>query len=307
VAQARVIVFGYGELVLAALDTLTRLGVTPVAVVIPGNRVGQDVDIASAYARARGLTLLVQPPRTRAASFLAAVQALEPDLLFVWSYTMLLPPDLIALAPRGAVNLHGGLLPEYRGGHVMNWAIANGETETGATLAYLDQGIDTGPVIAERRFAIEWRDDAATVRVKLKAAGEELLTAWWPAIEAGTAPRVAQDQSRARYHRMRTAEDGRIDWSQQNVAIYNLVRALVAPWPGAFSLLGSTRLVFRRVEPIAASSSAPPGTVVRVDDADLRIAAAGGDVQVLSVEVNGHCVSCGELRRLGLAEGMRLS
>src|SRR3954464_633041 len=117
--RARAIVFGYGPLALASLNTLERLGVTPEAVVVPGNRSGPDVDLVAAHVRARGWTLLVQPPRNAIGPFLDAVRRLKPDLLFVWSYSMLLPPELIALAPRGAVNMHGGLLPEYRGGHVM--------------------------------------------------------------------------------------------------------------------------------------------------------------------------------------------
>ncbi len=305
-SHARVIVFGYGELALAALDTLARLGVTPVAVVVPGNRPGHDVDIVSVYARAKGLVLLAQPPRARIAPFLAEVRALNPDLLFVWSYSMLLPPELVALAPRGAVNLHGGLLPEYRGGHVMNWAIANGETETGVTLAYIDEGIDTGPVIAERRFPIEWGDDAASVRQKLKTAGESLLAEWWPAIEAGSAPRMPQDETRAGYHRMRTADDGRIDWAQSNIAIYNLARALVAPWPGAFTTIGSTKLVLRKVEPVAASAPRAPGSVVRCDDAEVRIAAGDGDVLVSAIEIEGRRATLADLRRAGCAEGARL-
>ena len=304
--HGRVIVFGYGELALASLDTLGRLGVTPVAVVVPGNRTSPDVTMVTDHVRSSSLTLLVQPPRARLAPFLAEVRALSPDLLLVWSYSMLLPPDLIALAPRGAINVHGGLLPEYRGGHVMNWAIANGESETGVTLAHIDAGIDTGAVIAEQRFPIEWRDDAASVRQKLKVTGERLLETWWPAIEAGTAPAVAQDESRARYHRMRTAADGRIDWSRSNVEIYNLVRALVAPWPGAFTSIGSARLVLRQVEPVASISPAAPGTVVRCDD-EIRISSGGGDVLVRATEVNGRLATIADLRHLGLVEGVRLA
>ena len=180
--------FGYGGLALAALDTLARLGVTPVAVVVPGNRQGADVERVIALARDAHLSLLMQPARAAAASFLAAIRDLRPDVLLVSSYSMLLPPELIALAPHGAVNVHGGILPEYRGGHVMNWAIINGERESAATLHYIDAGIDTGPVIAEQRFPIEWRDDITSVQARLRTAGKELLERWWPEIARGTAP-----------------------------------------------------------------------------------------------------------------------
>lgn len=280
----RVVVFGYGPLAVTSLQTLAALSVTPAALVIPGNRTGDDVNVAASFAKSQGIPTLVQPQRARIAPFLAEIKALHPELFFVWSYSMLLPPELIALAPLGAVNMHGGLLPHYRGGHVMNWAIANGERETGATLAYLDEGIDTGSVIAEQRFRIDEQDDAATVRDKLKIAGRALLEAWWPAIEQGSAPRTPQDESKARYYRMRTADDGLIDWSLSNRQIHNLVRALAAPWPGAFATVNGSRLVIRRTEPATRASTAAPGTVVSNDGTGLRIATGDGDLRVIAAE-----------------------
>jgi len=279
----RVVVFGYGPLAVTSLQTLAALGVKTETLVVPGNRTGDDVEVAASYARSMGIPTRVQPARKRIAPFLAQIRALGPELFFVWSYSMLLPQELLGLAPLGAVNLHGGLLPQYRGGHVMNWAIANGEQETGATLAYLDEGIDTGPVIAERRFPIEAHDHAGTVRDKLKLAGAALLHDWWPAIERGTAPRVPQDESSARYYRMRTADDGLIDWSMSNRRIHNLVRALTAPWPGAFATVEGTRLVIRRTEP-AGTSSAAPGTIVSTSNGDVRVATGEGDLRILDAE-----------------------
>jgi methionyl-tRNA formyltransferase len=306
--RRRVVVFGYGPLALAALDSLQRLRVTPAAVVVPGNRQGADVDVVTARVRAHGWPLLVQPPRRSLPAFLDILTRLDPDLLLVWSYSMLLPPELIGLAPLGAVNVHGGLLPEYRGGHVMNWAIANGEAETGATLTYLDEGIDTGPVIAERRFPIEWRDDAASVREKLMRAGQSLLETWWPRIEAGTAPRQAQNESRARYYRLRSAADGLVDWRQPSAAIYNLVRALVPPWPGAFTIFDGMTLVLRRVEVIEPSGARhAPGTVTSSDGTSIRVATGSGEVALTSVEIDGREVTPAALLRLGLAAGRRLA
>lgn len=307
-STARVVVFGYGRLALAALDTFARLGVTPAAVVVPGNREGVDVDMVVARAAGRGLRLLVQPKRAELAPFLDAIRAIAPDVLFVWSYTMLLPAELIALAPKGAVNMHGGMLPGYRGGHVMNWTLINGEQESAATLHYLDAGIDTGPVIAEHRFPLDWRDDITSVQVKLQDAGERLLEHWWPAIADGTAPRTPQDESRAVYHRLRTADDGQVDWTRSNVEIYNLVRALTAPWPGARTWCGERQLVLRRVEPMPSldDPAVAPGTVVRCRPDDVRVASGAGDVQLRAVEVNGSLADHRTLSAAGLAVGVRL-
>ena len=304
--DARVVVFGYGRPALAALSTLDDLGVQPAAVVVPGNRSGSDVEIVSGTAAARGLPLLVQPPRRELAPFLESLARLKPDVLLVWSYSMLLPPAVIALASRGAVNVHGGLLPEYRGGHVMNWAIINGETESAATLHYLDAGIDTGPIVATERFAIASADDAASVQRHLEAAGRSLLRAWWPAVAAGTAPKTPQDESRARYYPMRTAEDGRIDWTQPNMRIHNLARALVAPWPGAFSSLAGRKLVVRRTQPSDSDgTAAPPGTVLRLDGDQVLVACGVGRLRLLAVEVDGRRAGEAELRSAGVRSDAR--
>lgn len=306
-SSARVVVFGYGRLALAALDTFARLAVTPAAVVVPGNRQGAEVDMVAARAAEQGLPLLVQPKRAALAPFLETLRAIAPDVLFVWSYTMLLPAELIAVAPKGAVNLHGGILPEYRGGHVMNWTLINGEQESAATLHYLDAGIDTGPVIGEQRFPIGWRDDITSVQVELQAAGERLLERWWPSIAAGTAPKTPQDESRARYYRMRSADDGLVDWSRSNVAIYNLVRALTAPWPGAHTFCSGTKLVLRQVEPVAAGdATGMPGTVVRCEPGDVRVATGEGDLQLRTVEIDGRRAGFDALAAAGMAAGVRL-
>ncbi len=299
--------FGFGRLALAALDTLERLGVTPVAVVVPGIRSGADVDMVAARTREKSLRLLVQPRRPDLAPLLETVQSLQPDLMLVWSYPMLLPPELTGLAAMGAFNIHSGKLPEYRGGHVMMWALINGERETAATLHRVDAGIDTGPVVAEERFAIEWGDDIASLQGKLAMAGTTLLTKWWPALADGTAPQAPQDESRARYYRMRTPADGLIDWAHSNIQIYNLVRALVAPWPGAFTWFGDTKLVLRRVTPIDAAGAAPAGTVIRLAPGHLQVACGEGAVEVTSMEVDGRPAPVADLQRLGVAEGRLLN
>lgn len=299
-------VFGFGRLALAALDTLERLGVTPVAVVIPGIRSGADVEMVATRAREKSLRLLVQPRRQALAPFLETIESLEPDLMLVWSYPMLLPTELTSLAALGAFNIHSGKLPEYRGGHVMIWALINGERESAATLHRIDAGIDTGPVVAEERFPIAWTDDIASLQGKLAAAGTALLTRWWPALAGGTAPQKRQDESRARYYRMRTPADGRIEWAQSSLQIYNLVRALVAPWPGAFTTLGDTTFVIRQSESVEATAGAtPPGTVVRVDQDGPVVSAGQGQVKLLRVEVARQLVNAEELHRLGVVPGAR--
>ena len=303
---SRVIVFGYGEPALAALDTFAALSAPPVAVVVPGNRTGTPSERVRADAERRGLPVLVQPTRQALAPFLDQVRRLQPDFLFVWSYTMLLPPELVSLASRGAINLHGAALPEYRGGHALNWTLINGERETAATLHVIDAGVDTGAVFAEWRVPIGDDDDITSVHGKLMTAGSALLRDWWPRIERGDVVPVPQDEARARHYRMRTPDDGRVDWTQSSEQVRNLVRALTAPWPGAFADVEKTRVVFRRVTALPASQSVPAGTVWWGDDGSVSIATGTGAVRIDAAEIHGRPASKDDLQAAGLRTGARL-
>jgi len=302
-SMSTAIVFTYGDMGPAAFAALQQAGARVLALVLPSNRVGLDVEIARAAAREAGLPTCVQPARSRVEPFVEELQALAPDVLVIWSYSMILPESVIAVPRRGAVNVHGGLLPAYRGPHVLHWAMINGEEETGATLHYVDAGIDTGPVIAEERFPIEPEDDAASVRAKLCTAGAHLLRRWWPAIADGTAPRTPQDESRAKYYPLRTPEDGRIDWSAPASRIRNLVRALASPWPGAFTTLGRDTLILRRVALANGDASAPPGIVSAVDRLGVRVGTGAGDLLIVGAEIGGRAA---DLHALGLSPGARL-
>ncbi|HEV2915735.1 MAG TPA: methionyl-tRNA formyltransferase [Pyrinomonadaceae bacterium] len=305
-SNARVIVFGYGELGVAAVEALVAQGAQVVGSVVPSNRTGPDVDIVRERAAGLGIPTLAQPPRKQIEPFLEQLRRLDPELILVWSYSMILPPSVLGVPPLGCVNLHGGLLPEYRGGHVMQWAIINGETETGMTMHYIDEGIDTGPVIARERFAIELRDDAVSVRLKLKDAGMRLIADWWPMIASGTAPRIPQDETRARYYRLRTAEDGLVHWPSANISIYNLVRALVRPWPGAFTFSRGRKVVLRRVlavEAATAREACTPGLVRGVEQSGIRVATGDGELLICEAEVDGRVSDTGNLGELGISAG----
>jgi methionyl-tRNA formyltransferase len=291
----------------AAFTALTNAGAQILALVLPSNRVGSDVDVARAAAQAAGVLTRIQPPRAGIAPFVEELRALAPDVLVIWSYSMILPESVIAVPRRGCVNVHGGLLPGYRGPHVMQWAIINGESETGVTLQYVDAGIDTGPVIAEERFPILPDDDAPAVRDKLRVTGSRLILAWWPAIARGTAPRVPQDESRAKYYPLRTPEDGRVDWYAPAESIRNLVRALAAPWPGAFTMLAGQKLVLRRVAVAGDEDvSAPPGIVSAIDSRGVRVGTGRGDLLIVGAEISDRAAGPADLGALGVAPGTRL-
>lgn len=180
-----------------------------------------------------GIPMLAHPDRAGRTAFEAAVAAVSPRLGLVFSYSRILWPELIACFPLGVVNLHAGPLPAYRGANVLQWAIINGETATAATLHYLDAGIDSGPVIASRPVAIGSEDCARDVRDHLVQAGAALLAEWLPQALRHRVPATPQDEAQARSWPRRRPEDGEIDWNWPDRRIYDFIRALVAPWPGA--------------------------------------------------------------------------
>jgi methionyl-tRNA formyltransferase len=192
-------------------------------------------DALTALSSQSGLPLLWQPrPHEPAYSeFKRRLRDLGPDLFIINSYSMILRPDLLDVPRFGAVNVHGALLPDYRGANPTEWALINGERETGITIHVVDSGIDTGPVIGQRTVPIHFEDTWLDVRRRVGAATERLLDDALPAILAGGARLFPQAPGAGRYWRRRSAEDGRFEWSQPAIDIYNLLRALVDPHPGA--------------------------------------------------------------------------
>jgi UDP-4-amino-4-deoxy-L-arabinose formyltransferase/UDP-glucuronic acid dehydrogenase (UDP-4-keto-hexauronic acid decarboxylating) len=193
--------------------------------------------------------LIIQPRHDALdyASLSVRLADLHPDLFLVNSYAMLLRPDVLAVPRQGAVNLHGGLLPEQRGANPVEWAIVRGQRQGGASLHWMDDDFDTGDIIARHEVPIGFADTWLDVRRRVTAAAERLLAEILPQVLAGTAPRVRQDGVRANRFRRRNAADGRFTWGSSAIDIYNLVRALVAPHPGAWAAhpRGDRRDVFR--------------------------------------------------------------
>ncbi|HXJ47928.1 MAG TPA: formyltransferase family protein [Candidatus Acidoferrum sp.] len=183
---------------------------------------------------------MIQPRFTTPAysRFVRLVTKLAPDLILCDSYSMLLRTDILNVPREGVVNVHGGILPQYRGGNPVQWAIINDEMQAGVTMHYMDEGFDSGPVIAQRRVPLLFTDTWRDVMKRLEVATEDLLGEQIALILVGRATAVAQDSAQSRHYPHRKPADGRIDWSQPIRAIYNLVRALVAPLPGAFYVTG---------------------------------------------------------------------
>jgi methionyl-tRNA formyltransferase len=198
------------------------------------------------------LAVQVSPASPGYADFISRVMSWSPQMLVVNSYSMLIRADVLDRLPFGGINIHGGLLPRQRGCHPVQWAIIGGEAETGATMHFMTTEFDTGDIIAQRRVPILFEDTWVDVQERIWAAAGDILAEQVPRLLSGRATGTAQDESRARYLRKRYPEDGAIDWDRPVLDIYNLVRALVRPLPGAFYFRGYDKVLLDRYLPLSA-------------------------------------------------------
>ncbi len=229
----------------------------------------------------------------------------KPDILFSFYYRRMVKQPILDIPAAGCLNLHGSLLPKYRGRSPINWAVLNGEKETGVSLHYMTAKPDAGDVVSQKRIAISDDDNAKTLMNKATDAAVALLDEILPKLKAGQAPRVPQDEAKATYFGGRRPEDGEIDWNRSATEIRNLVRAVTRPYPGAFSYLGMNKVLLWNVAALPGSGeSTRPGTIVSTDP--LVISAGQGQVEVQSGQVaDGVFVGGAQLaRELNLVKGL---
>jgi methionyl-tRNA formyltransferase len=194
-----------------------------------------------------------------------ALRRLQPDILIVIGWYYMVPRALRELAPLGAVGVHASLLPKYRGGAPLVWAIINGETQTGVSFFHFADGVDDGDLIGQANFDIAFEDDISDVVFKASTASVQLVCDYVPLLGAGKAPRIPQDHSLATVMPQRKPEDGLIVWhSKSGLQVYNWIRAQTRPYPGAFTYLGQEKVTIwkARVSDVSCEDNAIPGTIV---------------------------------------------
>ena len=262
-SSPRVVVFGYSEVGCAGFDLLCRRHAHIVGVFTHQDDPGEVRWFRSLAAlAAQGGVPVFTPASLAAPEWESLVcDRLRPDLIFSLYYRHLIPTRLFRTAGLGAVNLHGSLLPTYRGRAPVNWAVLHGETQTGATLHHMTGRADAGDIVDQEAVPIGARETAGEVMARVAEAAVRVLDRQFDNLVRGTAPRRPQDDARATYFGRRTPEDGRIDWSWTTRRIFNLVRAVTRPYPGAFAdRPDGRRLIVWWAEPDARGG--PPGTLL---------------------------------------------
>ena len=280
----RLIFMGYHNIgcvcLKALIELCTELGDDIAAVVTQADNPKENIWFASVRDLAFEHHLPVyQPEDPNDPDFVEAMRNLQPDFLFSCYYRHMVKQPVLDLPRLGALNMHGSLLPKYRGRVPVNWVLVNGETETGVTLHYMEAKADQGDIVAQKRVPITEEDTALTLFARMTVAAEEIMREAYPLLRAGQAPRQAQDHSKASYFGGRGPEDGRIDWGKSSREIYNLVRAVTHPYPGAFTSLAGRTLFIWWGRPLveAAPPGAAPGEIVsRLPGQGLLVATGDG-------------------------------
>ena len=284
--MTRAVVFAYHEVGVRCLRTLLAHGVEVPLVITHADSPGEAIwfDSVARHAGWHGARVLL-PPDVNAPGVLAEVRAAQPDFLFSFYYRQMLGAALLAAAPRGAYNLHGSLLPKYRGRAPVNWAVLKGERASGATLHRMAAKPDAGAIVAQQAVPILPDDTAVEVFRKVTVAAELALDRALPALLAGTAEHRPQDLEHGSYFGRRTAADGRIDWSAGSRAVHDLVRAVAPPYPGAHASAAGHTLKVWRTLPATGPGAARP--VLRWQDGEVRALCHDAALRLLEFEIDG--------------------
>jgi methionyl-tRNA formyltransferase len=293
--RKRAVVFAYHNVGVRCLKVLLAGGVDVALVVTHQDSATENIWFESVLSlcETEGIPCLT-PTDAKGADLLAAIQAVQPDLMFSFYFRHMLPQAILDVAP--AYNMHGSLLPAYRGRAPTNWAVLHGEKETGATLHEMTAKPDAGAIVAQQAVPILPDDTAFEVFGKVTVAAELALYRVLPDLLAGTAPRIPNDLTQGGYFGGRKPEDGRIDWTRSAQDVYNLHRAVAPPYPGAFTDVGPRRYVIERARLHKGRvDGLPPGLTV-VDDAILGVCGDGRALVIHSLLADGLRISAAELR-----------
>jgi methionyl-tRNA formyltransferase len=312
----RLIFMGYsdiGHICLEVLIDLCRQFHDEIAAVVThADNPREQIWFKSVQELARANNLPVYTPTDpNEPTFVELLRRLAPDFLFSCYYRLMLKQPILDLPAMGAFNLHGSLLPRYRGRCPLNWVLVHGEPLTGVTLHYMEAKPDAGDIVAQAQVPIAPEDTALTLSHKMTRAAGDLMRRIYPLLRHDVAPRIRQDHRRASYFGGRTPADGRIDWRQPATQIYNLIRAVTHPFPGAFTSWRGKKIFLwtARVEPDYNGPGLPPGKVWwGPQDKQMRIGTGQGILLVQAAQLEGAPESTtGALeQQLGFLDGEML-
>ena len=306
------VVFAYHDVGYDCLDLLIGRRERIAAVFTHEDNPDEQIWFRSVAELARRHGIPVHTPASvNTPEWIAHIRALQPGLIFSFYYRNMICQEILDLPPLGAFNMHGSLLPKYRGRVPVNWAVLHGEKETGVTLHYMVKRADAGDIVDQQAVAIGPRETALDVFRKVTAAAGLVLERQIEPLKRGKAPRREQIEAEATSFGGRKPEDGRIDWTHGASAIFNLIRAVTHPYPGAFTTAGDRRLFIWWAEPVpscpAHADKRQPGVICSTTP--LRVTTADGCLEITAWQWEGEAEPSAPIAasdRHGLRLGERL-
>lgn len=308
----RIVFMGTPEFAVPSLEALLKSDDSVVGIVTQPDRPrgrGQRLSPSPVKVIAQREQIpLLQPTKMKDPAFLAELSSWKPDLIAVAAFGRILPPAILSLPPRGCINVHGSLLPKYRGAGPIQWALINGEAETGITTMLMDEGMDTGAMLLQARIDIGPEDTAGSLSSRLAELGGRLLVETLSQLKAGTLTPLPQDHSQATLAPLLKKEDGVIDWSLPAISIANRIRGLT-PWPGAFTFLGADRWTIYRAVAIDEAATPSPGQITALTKDAIHVATGSGVLAIHELQAaNGRRMPVAQyLTGHPLQTGMQLS
>ncbi|MBA4422736.1 MAG: methionyl-tRNA formyltransferase [Syntrophus sp. (in: bacteria)] len=275
----RIAIMGQAAFGAKVLETLADRGEEVIASWLPQGNAGAKPDPLKVAADSRRIPVY-QPKNYKAPETLQEFKTLNPDLLIMAFVTDIIPPPFIETPSRGAICYHPSLLPRHRGGSAINWALIMGDKETGLSIFWTDAGIDTGPILLQKRVPIDTEDTTGSLYFnRLFPLGVEAIAESVALIKAGRAPRLGQDESLATYEPLCNDQVARIDWERPAEEVHNLIRGC-DPQPGAYTFYQGEKVRLFDARRVDAVLSARPGEVIRADAAEFIVAAGSGAIRI---------------------------
>ena len=286
----KIVFMGTPDFSVGALDALVEAGHEIIAVVTqpdkPKGRSGQmQFPPVKECALRHGLTVL-QPVKIKTPEWVDKLRELKADVFVVAAFGQILSKEILDMPKYGCVNIHASLLPKYRGAAPINWAIINGEKETGVTIMQMNEGVDTGDMLSHVVVPIAPKETAESLFDKLAKAGAKLIVETLPKLEAGEIIPVPQDESQSSHVKMMNKSLGKIDWNQDAVVIERLVRGLNS-WPSAYTYYQGKSVKLWDCDVVEAAAKAVPGTIIAVAKDSFDVATGNGALRVLELQLEG--------------------
>lgn len=287
----RSVFFGSPEFAVPCLDALHGISEIVAVVSQPDRPAGRGLSVRAPAVKERAIELgldVWQPKKVRTEEFAERLRALQADVGVVVAYGRILPRGVLDAPSTGCVNVHASLLPRWRGAAPIQWSIVHGDEETGVTLMQMDEGMDTGPILAAARVPILRGDDASTLGARLSELGGDLLRTELPRYVAGELTPTPQDDSLATMAPLLQKSDGFIDWEQPAKAVHDRIRGM-NPWPGAQTSLDGRRIKVHRADfSTLDPGRAKPGEVIALDPEGVLVACAEGTIELQELQESGR-------------------